>query len=168
MSTSRTLVQPDIAELVVRLFGLEAYGEVAGLIRRGANQYAVVIDLVAEDLFLDSQRHICHLGLEAQFRIGIQSVEFHIAIGKEDLLRWQLFSYLSPAQSGSFSPASHRTCAFQRIRRSIHTDSRTGCCPTDSQAISCLLGECVSSMCSSRIVLPWFLCSLRLRLDFQL
>ena len=44
----------------------------------------------------------------------------------------------------------------------------TGCCPTDSQAISCLLGECVSSMCSSRIVLPWFLCSLRLRLDFQL
>ena len=78
MSTSRTLVEPYLPEIAVRLFGLEAYGEVAGLIRRGANQYAVVIDLVAEDLFLDSQRHICHLGLEAQFRIGIQSVEFHV------------------------------------------------------------------------------------------
>ena len=32
------LVEPDIPEIAVRLFGLEAYGKVAGLVRRGANQ----------------------------------------------------------------------------------------------------------------------------------
>lgn len=124
MSTSRTLVQPDIAVRTVSLFGLEAHSKVAGLVRCGTHENTVIIDLVTENLLLDSQRNVSHLGLEAQFRVGIQGVEFHIAIGKEDLLRWQLFSYLSPAQSGSFFPASHRTCAFQRIRRSIHTDSR--------------------------------------------
>ena len=124
MSTSRTLVQPHVAERAVRLLRLEAHGEVRRTVGRGAHQHAVVVDLVAEDHLLDGQRHIRHGGGEGQLRVGIEHVKLDIAIGKEDLLRWQLSSYLSPAQSGSFSPASHRTCAFQRIRRSIHTDSR--------------------------------------------
>ena len=124
MSTSRTLVQPDIAELVVRLFCFVFHGEIGRLVGGCAHEHAVVIDLVAEDHLLNGQGNVGHGGGKADLRVGVQGVELHIAIGKEDLLRWQLFSYLSPAQSGSFSPASHRTCAFQRIRRSIHTDSR--------------------------------------------
>lgn len=124
MSTSRTLVQPHEPVLAVALFTLEADGEIGRLIGGGPHQNAVVVDGVAQQHFLNGQRNVRQLQGKAQLGIGIQDVKLDIAIGKEDLLRWQLFSYLSPAQSGSFSPASHRTCAFQRIRRSIHTDSR--------------------------------------------
>lgn len=124
MSTSRTLVKPDIAVAAVGFLALEADGKIRRFVSGGADQDAVVVDLVAEDHLLNGQGDVGHGSGKADFRVGIQGIEFNIAIGKEDLLRWQLFSYLSPAQSGSFSPASHRTCAFQRIRRSIHTDSR--------------------------------------------
>ena len=72
------LVQPDIAIRAVRLLRLEAHSEIAGFVRSRADQHAVVIDLVAEDHFLDGQRNVRHFGLEAQIRVGIQGVEFHI------------------------------------------------------------------------------------------
>ena len=105
MSTSRTLVQPDVAKFVVRLFRHEAHGKVGRLVRGGAHKYAVVVDGVAEDHLLDGERDVRHGGGESDLGVGIEGIELVIAIGKEDLLRWQLFSYLSPAQSGSFSPA---------------------------------------------------------------
>lgn len=69
------------------LFALEAHGEVRRLVRGRTDQDAVVIDLVAEDILLDGQRNVCHLCGEGELRIGIQNIEFDIAIGKEDLLR---------------------------------------------------------------------------------
>nr|DAZ60495.1 MAG TPA: hypothetical protein [Caudoviricetes sp.] len=72
------LEQPDIAEGAVRLFRLEAHGEVRRAVGSRAHQYATVVNLVAEYHFLNGQRHIRHFGLEGQFGIGIQHVEFHI------------------------------------------------------------------------------------------
>ena len=46
------LVQPDITELAVGLFRLEANGEVGRLVGRGAHQHAIIVNLVAERHFL--------------------------------------------------------------------------------------------------------------------
>ena len=80
-------VQPDITELVVRLFAFEAHREIGRLVGGRADEHAIGVDLVGEDHLLNDQRQISQLRLERQFGIRIQNVAFLIAIGKEDLLR---------------------------------------------------------------------------------
>ena len=86
MSTSRTLVQPHVAELAVALLALEAYGEVGRLVLGGAYQHAVVVDRVGEYLLLYNEGNVRHLELEADLGIRIQGVKLDIVIGKERLL----------------------------------------------------------------------------------
>ena len=86
MSTSRTFVKPDVAVRLIGLFRLEASREVRGLVTGSAHQHAVVVDLVAENHFLNDQRQVGQLGLEGDFRVRVQDVAFDITIGNEHLL----------------------------------------------------------------------------------
>ena len=81
------LVQPDITELVIRLFAFEAHREIGRLVGGRSDEHAIGVDFVGEDHLLNDQRKISQLRLKRQFGIGIQNIAFLIAIGKEDLLR---------------------------------------------------------------------------------
>ena len=48
-------VQPDEAELAVGLLALKADRKIRRLVSSGADQHAIVVELVSKDLFLDSQ-----------------------------------------------------------------------------------------------------------------
>ena len=87
MSTSRTLVQPDVTILMIRLFAFEAHREIGRLVGGRADEHAIGVDLVGEDHLLNDQRKISHFCFKRQLGVGIQNIKFRIAIGKEDLLR---------------------------------------------------------------------------------